>query len=85
MDDEAAVAEVGTDTIFCRDKLIVVCHVERILVNLAVLAAQVADLASLGEPGVAGGFLATDEGIEMSQRLRAVAVGRDRVDVDVVS
>lgn len=48
------------------------------------LAAQVTNLASLGEVGVTWRILATEEGIEMTKCAGAVAVGWDGIDVDVV-
>lgn len=48
------------------------------------LAAQVANLASLGKLGVAGRVFAAEERIQMSESLGAVAVTRDRVDMDMV-
>jgi hypothetical protein len=84
VDDEASVTEVGPNTLFCGHELVVERHLKRIRCDLAVLAAQVADLASLREPSVTCRVLATEERIEMSQRLGAVAIARDRIDVDVV-
>lgn len=84
VDDEASVTEVGSNTLFCGHELVVERHLKGIRCDLAVLAAQVTDLASLREPGVTCRVLATDERIEMSQCLGAVAIARDRIDVDVV-
>lgn len=84
VNDEAAVAKVCADAILCRDELIIERQLEGVRSDLAVLAAQVTDLASLGEVGVTRRILATNERVEMSQRLGAVAVGGNGVDVDVV-
>jgi len=52
--------------------------------DLAVLAAQVADLAGLWSRCVAGWVLTTDEGVQMSEGLGAVTRGGNRLVVDVV-
>ena len=86
MDDDAAVAEEGADAL---DRGRVEVGVRRLESagrgrDLAVLAAQVADLAGLGRVGVAGGGLAADEGVQVREGLGAVAVLGDRGDVEVV-
>jgi len=49
------------------------------------LAAQVSNLASLGELGVADRVLTANEGIQVSERLGAVAVTWDRSGMNVVN
>lgn len=82
--DEAPVPEEGADALLERGVGVVEGELEGVRVGLAVLAAQVADLAVLGGLGVAGGVLAADEGVEVGERLRAVAVLGDGGDVEVV-
>jgi hypothetical protein len=48
------------------------------------LAAQVTDLASLGQLGIAGRVFAADKGIQMGEGLGAVAVTWDRIGVDMI-
>jgi hypothetical protein len=68
----------------CRDELIVERQLEGIRSDLSILAAEVTDLASLGETGVTWRILATDKGVEMTKCAGAVAIGWDGIDVDVV-
>lgn len=82
--DEAPVAEEGADALLEGGVGVVKGELEGVRVGLAVLAAQVADLAVLGGLGVAGGVLAADEGVEVGEGLRAVAVLGDGGDVEVV-
>lgn len=84
MHDEAPVPEEGADAVLERGVGVVEGELEGVRVGLAVLAAQVADLAVLGGLGVAGGVLAADEGVEVGEGLRAVTVLRDGSDVKVV-
>jgi hypothetical protein len=84
VDDEAAVAEEGADALLRRRIQVHVLGREGVRGDLAVLAGQVADLAGLGQGGVAGRGLAADERVQMPESLGAVAVGRDRSCVDVV-
>lgn len=57
---------------------------ERVLRNLAMLAAQIADLASLGGAGIARRSFAAVVRVEMGKCLGAVAIAGDGVDVNVV-
>ena len=52
--------------------------------DIAVLPAQIADLAARGIPGVASGLLASIRGIQVLEGGGAVAVGGDGGGVDMV-
>jgi len=87
MDDDRAVAEEGADALFGRGVQIGVGLLEgAVLVgdDVAPLAGQVAHLTGGGLLGVARSCFAADEGVQVGERLGAVAVGRDGVDVEVV-
>lgn len=84
MDDKAPIAEKGAYALSCRGELVIVRDHEGIRRDLAMLAAQVANLAGLGEPGVAGRVFAADERIQVSEGLGAVAVARNRFGMDVI-
>lgn len=84
MDDEAPVAEEGANATCCRGKLVIVRNLERIRRDLAMLAAEVTNLAGLREVGIADRVFATEERIQMGECFGAVAVTRDGIDMDMV-
>lgn len=83
VNDKGAVAKEGVGAFIERDERVRVFDVERVTGNLAVLAAQITNLASGGLGGIAGRLLATVGRVQMSTSRSAVAV-RSRVDVNVV-
>lgn len=82
--DETPVAEEGAGALYERGVGVVEGELEGVGVGLAVLGAQVADLAGLGALGVTGRVVGSDEGVEVRERLRAVAVLGHGGDVEVV-
>ena len=87
MDDYGAIAEKGADALLGRGVQVGVGLLEgAVLVgdDVAPLAGQVAHLTGGGLLGVAGGRFAADEGVQVGERLGAVAVFGDGVDVEVV-
>lgn len=68
--DKGAVAKECTNALLERGKLVDVRSREDIdtIGNLAMLAAQVADLTGLGGVRITGGFLATLVGVQVGQR-----------------
>lgn len=84
MDHEAPVAEEGANATCCGGELFIVRNLEGIRRNLAMLAAQVTNLASLREAGIADRVFATDERVQVSECLGTVAITRDRVDMNMI-
>ena len=84
MHDNAAVTEEGAEAGHKGGVGIVVARREGRAVRLAVLAAQVPDLARCRLRSVAWRVLAPHKGILVRERCRAIAVGGHRLVVDVV-
>lgn len=85
VEDEASVAEVRAADFLSEGRVrVVVGSLERVFRDLAVLATQITNLAGLGVLGVASRILPALERVEVSQRLGAVAVLGNGVDVQVV-
>lgn len=86
VDNHTAAAKEALAVLGRGRKQVEVGCLERVLArrDLAVLAAQVADLALLGGVGVAGRGVAALVGVQVAQRAGAVAVGRDGGFVEVV-
>jgi hypothetical protein len=84
VNDNTPVAEECANALGGRGELVIVRNLEGIRRDAAVLAAQIANLAGLREPRVARRVLAAEKRIQVGQRLGAVAVAGDRVDVDMV-
>lgn len=71
-------------TVLQRTKRIDILGTERILRNLAMLSAQIADLAGLGGASITGRIFAAAVGIEVGKCFGAVAIAGDGVNVKVV-
>lgn len=84
VEDNGSVAKEARRVLLERAVGVDVLCAERVLGDVAVLAAQVADLAGLGLGGIAGGGLAALVRIEVSECGGAVAVGGDGRDVEMV-
>lgn len=87
VEDDATVAEEGAEALDGRGVVVDVRRLERQVLarhDLAVLAAQVTDLARLGGRRVAGRVLAADIRVQVREGFRAVARLGDGVDVEVV-
>lgn len=84
MDHKAPIAEERADALSSRGELVIVRDHEGIRRDLAMLAAQVANLAGLGKLGIAWGIFAAEERVQMGERLGAVSIAGDRINVDMV-
>lgn len=84
MDDDGPVAEERADAGLRGGVEVEVRGLEGARGDVAVLAAQVADLAGRWMSGITRRRLATNEGVEVSKGAGTVAVGGDREGVDVV-
>ena len=84
VDHKAPVAEEGADALSGRRELVIVRDLEGIRRDLAVLAAQVTNLARLGELGITCGIFAAEERVQVGERLGAVSIAGDRINVDMV-
>jgi hypothetical protein len=84
--DDAEVAKEALVALGRRRKQVEVRRLELVVArgDLAVLAAQVADLARLGRVRVARRGGRAPVGVQVGERLRAVAVGGDGGFVEVV-
>lgn len=77
MNDKAAVLDRGIGAKVEGAELVVEGELVGVRGDLAILAAQIADLAGLGSVLVADGILATNIGVKVSLSGSAVAVARD--------
>lgn len=86
MEDEAAVTEECADALKSRGILVRICSNERVLAfgDLAILSAEVTDLASFGVLRVAWGLFTPNSRVQMSQCCCAVAVLRNWCDVKMI-
>lgn len=75
VEDKGAVAEECADALVCRCELVGVGSLERVRLDLAVLAAQVTNLARLGSRRVARWVLAAQERVQVRECRGAVAIG----------
>lgn len=85
MNDDTAVAEEGFGARLCGGVEFEVGGLEgHVACDLAVPAAEVADLTCFGLRGIAGWCFAAQVGVQVAERSGAVAISGDGVDVDVV-
>ena len=82
MNNEGTVAKEGDITTLDRGKVVGVLCVERVLFDLAMLAAQVSDLAGLRSRVIASLLGTSLEGVQVREgRCAVVVLGRLLVDV----
>lgn len=84
MERDTSVAEETSKTSDSGGEVVNVAGGEWVGSDLAIFAREVANLAGLGESRVADGGFAAEEGIDVAQGRRTVAVGGDWEGVEVV-
>ncbi|KAI6761654.1 hypothetical protein HG531_002207 [Fusarium graminearum] len=84
MKDEGAVAEECTNTLLGGSVIVDVLGLEGVACDLSMLATVVSDLARFRLLGITGRILAARKRVEMSESRSAVAIVRDRINVNVV-
>lgn len=84
MEDDGAVTKESANALLGRSVIVDVLGLVRVACDLSMLATVISDLARGRVLGIAGRVLAASKRIEMGESRSAVAVGRNRVNVNVV-